>query len=194
MRVCLYLLVWLTSVTQVCAYPALVISVHDGDTIRVRRNNSAVERIRLANIDAPELKQPEGLAARSLTEQLTLGRTVQVRAKGHDRYGRTIASVTAPHGVDVSCELVRRGLAWWYEAFDPDDALLANLQKRARQKRLGIWSARNQTAPWDYRRASNSVFAPASERVLTRYEQPSNRGHSSDTIGSSLKTLRSQEL
>jgi endonuclease YncB( thermonuclease family) len=176
LRVCLYLLVWLTSVTQVCAYPALVISVHDGDTIRVRRNNSAVERIRLANIDAPELKQPEGLAARSLTEQLTLGRTVQVRAKGHDRYGRTIAS------------------AWWYEAFDPDDALLANLQKRARQKRLGIWSARNQTAPWDYRRASNSVFAPASERVLTRYEQPSNRGHSSDTIGSSLKTLRSQEL
>lgn len=173
------LLVWITCITQVSAYPALVISVHDGDTIRVRRQDSEIERIRLASIDAPELKQPMGLAARSLTEQLTLGRTVQISEKGHDRYGRVVANVTTPHGVNVSCELVRRGLAWWYQDFDPHNVLLANLQTRARKKRLGIWAGRNRVAPWEYRRAITS------ESSLRAY-----RKRSGNQIGASLKIVQ----
>jgi micrococcal nuclease len=160
MRVLSSLLVWMTCITQVYAYPALVISVHDGDTIRVRRGNCEIERVRLASIDAPELKQPMGLAARSLTEQLTLGRTVQISEKGHDRYGRVVANVIAPHGVNVSCELVRQGLAWWYQDFDPHNELIANLQTRARKKKLGIWSGKNQVAPWEYRHALISETSP----------------------------------
>jgi micrococcal nuclease len=188
MRVLLCLLLCVTCVTQVYAYPALVISVHDGDTIRVRRGNSEIERVRLASIDAPELKQPMGLAARSLTEQLTLGRTVQISEKGHDRYGRVVANVTAPNGVNVSCELVRRGLAWWYQDFDPYNVVIANLQTRARKKRLGIWAGKNQVAPWEYRRALISETSSSTNKGshISNGRQPG----AGKQIGAALKHVQ----
>lgn len=41
-----------------------VIAVHDGDTITLQ-NESGYKKIRLAGIDAPELKQPYGAESRA---------------------------------------------------------------------------------------------------------------------------------
>jgi micrococcal nuclease len=100
-----------------CAF----LTVHDGDTIRC-----GTERVRLADIDAPELSgspRCEGyraatswcdyeLARRSrsaLKAFLDTGR-VEVIRQGEDNYGRTLAIVRV-EGVSAGEHLIRQGLA-----------------------------------------------------------------------------------
>ena len=95
--------------------------VHDGDTIRC-----GPERVRIANIDAPELPDSPkchdrrvsyawcdyraGYAARdALAALLSRGR-VSIERIGTDRYGRTLATVSV-NGVDAGEYLIARGLA-----------------------------------------------------------------------------------
>jgi micrococcal nuclease len=104
------------------AAPSLCLAqVHDGDTVR----SCTGERIRIANIDAPEMpgspkcrhRRGHGwcnyaLAARSrdaLAAFLTSG-PVTIRRTGTDRYGRTLATLTV-NGRDAGEVLIARGLA-----------------------------------------------------------------------------------
>ena len=82
-----------------CASPAFpaelkVLSVGDGDTIRVTSSSGANKTtVRLACIDSAETSQaPFGNDARRiLQEQLPIGTEVSLRSKATDRYGRTVA-------------------------------------------------------------------------------------------------------
>ena len=71
-----------------------VVSVGDGDTLRVRQGNQ-LTTLRLACIDAPETAQrPWGQqSANRLNQLLPLGQAVRVRAVERDRYGRTVAEL-----------------------------------------------------------------------------------------------------
>jgi endonuclease YncB( thermonuclease family) len=60
----------------------------DGDTLRV-----GADRIRLRGIDAPELSEPGGDAARQRLEQLLQEGPIRIVPYGQDVYGRTIAEV-----------------------------------------------------------------------------------------------------
>lgn len=108
------------------AEPSLCIAdVHDGDTIRTCDG----ERVRVANIDAPELrgspkcKDPSrqgwcdyALAARSrdeLASFLAAG-SVAISRNGTDRYGRTLATLSVD-GQDAGDHLVSLGLARVWE-------------------------------------------------------------------------------
>lgn len=119
-------MIWLAAsvVSFVCASP----SVHDGDSIRCGR-----ERIRLANIDAPELpgsprcenlragRNPSwcdyalGERAKQALSAFLIRGAVNVERIGQDQYGRTLARVTV-NGKDAGAFLVRQGLAraWQY--------------------------------------------------------------------------------
>lgn len=94
----------------------------DGDSIRC-----GDERIRLLAIDAPEMGpcQPAGrvcvpgdpVASRdSLTTALRRG-DVQIERVGKDRYGRTLAIVTAA-GVNLSCHQIQTGSAVYVAKWD----------------------------------------------------------------------------
>lgn len=94
----------------------------DGDTIRCGN-----ERIRLIGIDAPEIGpcKPRGrvcvtgdavLSKQSLTAALRLG-TLKIERRGLDRYGRTLAFVTAG-GHDLSCYQVRQAQAVYVKKWD----------------------------------------------------------------------------
>lgn len=67
---------------------ATVLSIGDGDTIRVRQAGKALT-VRLACIDAPETAQsPYGQQARTyLQQRLPIGREVSLNLKTTDRYG-----------------------------------------------------------------------------------------------------------
>ena len=151
-----------------------MVSVHDGDSLRVKTANGT-ERIRLSGIDAPELEQPLGLQARSMTERLTLGQKVVLHEQGCDRYGRTVAEVINAHGVNVNQALVKTGMAWWYQDFAPHDRVLERLQGAAQRKHLGVWADTHSIAPWHYRK-------------LTASEAPYLFRHHKDTERSSLQT------
>ena len=77
---------------------ASVLSIGDGDTIRVRQAGKALT-VRLACIDAPESAQsPYGQQARRYLQQLLpIGRKVSLIVKTTDRYGRA-ARRSAPAG------------------------------------------------------------------------------------------------
>ena len=90
-----------------------VVSITDGDTIRVMHNGVS-ERIRLWGIDCPESKQAFGTRAKQFTGDLAFGQTVTVKVRDIDRYKRTVAEIILPDGRNLNREIVRAGFAWWY--------------------------------------------------------------------------------
>jgi len=129
-----------------------VIGVMDGDTIEILENNTP-KRVRLYGVDCPERGQPFSKQAKQFTSELVYGKIVVVQLRTKDRYSRLIGSVSTQSGINVSRELVRAGLAWWYEYFAPSEAELQSLQNEARQAKQGIWSQPNPVPPWEFRRS-----------------------------------------
>ena len=101
--------------------PCPVLSVHDGDTIRC-----GAERVRIADIDAPELPDSpkcrdyraryawydfrKGALSRDALRHFLAKGHVTIQRQGIDRYGRTLALVRV-NGMDAGEWLISQGLA-----------------------------------------------------------------------------------
>ncbi len=133
-------------------YRAKVIGVTDGDTIEVLRGRSAV-KIRLHGVDAPERGQPFADRAHRRVADLVFGETVTVKPLGVDRYGRTLAVVFLPSGENINEKLVGEGLAWWFRRYAPRERRLEDIEERARDGRIGLWTDPDPEPPWLWRRA-----------------------------------------
>ena len=127
-----------------------VVAVLDGDTIEVLHDTKP-ERIRLHGIDCPEKGQAYGNKAKQATAELVFRKEVTLQTHGKDKYGRTIADVSLPNGIIVNLELVRNGWCWWYQKYAPDNAILAELQRRARRSGAGLWADPHPIPPWEWR-------------------------------------------
>lgn len=93
-------------------YAARVTRVFDADTVWVRpAAGGRWRKLRLDGVDAPEICQAMGVAARDALAARLLERSVRVRARAHDRYGRALV-VIEREGEDVNAWLVRTGWAW----------------------------------------------------------------------------------
>jgi len=141
---------------------ATVLSIGDGDTIRVRQSGHAVT-VRLACIDAPETAQgPYGQQARNyLQQRLPVGREVSLDIKTTDRYGRSVAEVLS--GVNINLALVEDGQAFAYRQYLSvcDATAYLEAEERANRARLGVWQIKGGiTRPWDFRRARRSAVIP----------------------------------
>ncbi|MEB3353341.1 MAG: thermonuclease family protein [Cyanobacteriota bacterium] len=132
-----------------------VLSIGDGDTIRVRQGGRAIT-VRLACIDAPEMAQsPWGQQARRhLQQRLPIGREVSLEVKATDRYGRTVAEVISE--ININLVLVEDGQAFVYRQYlrgcDAKEYLDAEF--RASRRRYGVWQVEGGIIrPWDFRRS-----------------------------------------
>jgi len=134
--------------------PARVVSVHDGDTLTVLIERRQV-KVRLAEIDAPELRQPFGSRSKQSLSDLCFGKTATLDVRGKDRYKRTIAQVTCA-GTDANAEQVRRGLAWTYTRYAKVGSPLYAIQQNAQTAHRGLWSDPAPVPPWDWRRNGRS--------------------------------------
>ena len=130
-------------------YTAKVIGVTDGDTIVVLTSENKQVKIRLEGIDCPESKQDYGERAKQATVKLCFGKEVTVKKSGEDVYKRTLAYIYVGD-VCVNNELLKLGMAWHYKQYNKDQEL-AKLETEAREKKIGLWSLPNPTAPWDFR-------------------------------------------
>ena len=150
---------------NVAAHAEQVLRVKDGDSLVVESGGRQVD-VRLADIDAPEHRQPGGDEARAALRSLVEGREVQLQLVGGDAYRRVVAHVFVD-GVDVNAEMVRQGLAWVRRSYDPAPGLVRH-EDEARAARRGLWADPNATAPWLWRRArrGNSA-APRTEARTT---------------------------
>jgi micrococcal nuclease len=139
------------------AQAAVVDRVVDGDTIRVRVEEvggpigpTDSVRVRLLNIDAPELDHPDrgedcgAVEATALVERLTPpGSSVWLVSDVEDRdhYDRPLRAVFTAEGTFVNAEVVRRG---WAEVvlFEPNDRFhdrLLPIEVAAREEQRGAW-------------------------------------------------------
>ena len=118
-----------------------VIAVHQGDTFTIQSvsPNEKMYKVRLSNIDTPELKQPFGIQAKEFTINQIFGKEIQVDYNMTDFYGRLVGSVILPQGDVLNEELVRAGLAWHYQVIPSPSSLLEHLQYEAWGKKMGIW-------------------------------------------------------
>jgi len=127
-----------------------VLSVHDGDTLTVDRAGQAVV-IRLASIDAPELRQPAGPESRAWLAARVLGRRVRVVPVSRDRYGRLVAEIRLG-GRSINRAAVAAGWAWWYRQYAPAEQSLCDAESLARGRRRGLWALDEESAPpWCWR-------------------------------------------
>ena len=81
------------------------IIVIDGDTIHI-----GSERIRLRGLDAPELSEPEGQAAKERLGELLRSESIQIVPHGRDIYDRLVADVFV-NGLNVAEMLKSEGYA-----------------------------------------------------------------------------------
>ncbi len=105
------------------AHAYQVIGISDGDTMTLKVNGRPL-KIRLANIDAPEKKQPFGQKSKESLSDMCWGKDAKYEKQSIDRYKRTVAIVTCGE-YGVNREQVRRGMAWVYLKYNKDPFYVA---------------------------------------------------------------------
>jgi len=89
-------------------YSGKVVKVADGDTLTVLVDRKQI-KVRLLEIDAPELHQAFGQRSKESLGEMCAGQAATVRSTGRDKYGRILGRVDCG-GVDANAEQVRRGM------------------------------------------------------------------------------------
>jgi endonuclease YncB( thermonuclease family) len=133
------------------SFTGKVVGVHDGDTVTVLMDNRTQVKIRLAEIDAPELAQPYGNKSKQALSDLVFGQKVTVVKGVIDKYGRTVGRVYQSD-IDVNLTMVKQGAAWAYRQYLTDDAILA-AEESAKATGAGLWSLQDdqRMPPWEWR-------------------------------------------
>lgn len=127
-----------------------VIGVKDGDTFVVLMGGKE-QTIRLAHVDCPEKKQPFGNKAKQFVSELCFGKYVTlIHNNKYDKYKRIIAEVILENGTNLNKELIKNGLAWHFKKYS-SNIEYAELEIKARNQKIGIWSEANPIAPWEWR-------------------------------------------
>lgn len=103
-------------------YNAKVLRVLDGDTVEadidLGFDMHYIAKVRLAGINAPEMKTPQGAPAKArLTEMLAITPTVVITTKLNkefEKYGRVLGDITVMHGnlpVNINQQMIIEGFA-----------------------------------------------------------------------------------
>jgi micrococcal nuclease len=143
------------------AYAYRVIGIHDGDTMTLLVEQKPL-KIRLANIDAPELRQAYGRRSKESLSTLCWDKDAQFETQSIDRYGRTVALIECD-GVKANTAQVALGMAWVYTKYNADPHL-PPWEIEARDKRLGVWSDEHPVAPWEWRK-SRDIYKSSAKKV-----------------------------
>jgi len=138
--------------------PATVISIVDGDTIKVQAEAGPIITVRLIGIDTPETKHPSKPvqcfgpeASARAAELLPSGSTgaLERDVQEQDRYGRTLAYVWSADGTTmVNEQLAAEGYAVLL-TIPPDVRYVERFrvaQQSAREQGAGLWSGCNGNA------------------------------------------------
>jgi endonuclease YncB( thermonuclease family) len=128
-----------------------VVAVGDGDSLTFVDHAGKKQRVRLAQIDAPEYKQPFGAASRKSLAGICLRKPATVEALETDTYGRVIGKVSCA-GVDANVEQVRRGMAWVVARNTLPNSPLPEMEANARLRGLGLWAGDKPEPPWEWRK------------------------------------------
>ncbi len=146
------LLLLLPLLAQATTLTAQVIAITDGDTIKILTPDKQQIKVRLAEIDTPEKRQPYGRKAKQVLSDKIYRKQVTVVKVTTDRYKRMIGKVYLGDRY-INAEMVADGAAWVYRKYSKDPELL-KLEHQAREEGRGLWALQEdqRVAPWEWRR------------------------------------------
>jgi endonuclease YncB( thermonuclease family) len=132
-----------------------VVGVHDGDTVTLLMADHQQLKIRLAQLDAPEIGQAFGQRSKQSLSDMVFNKAIQVEKETIDKYGRTVGTIFVA-GIDVNAEMIRRGAAWVYRKYAKDQ-LLFQLEAQAKKDKRGLWNLpeNERIPPWEWRHLKN---------------------------------------
>src|SRR5690606_18036800 len=70
-----------------------IVSVTDGDTVKLLTDDKTLIKVRIANVDCPEYKQPYSARAKYFTSSQVYDKEVKLEYLKKDRYGRFICNI-----------------------------------------------------------------------------------------------------
>jgi len=139
--------------------PVTLLSVGDGDTVRVIDKAGTKITIRLACIDAPETSQKNsGKWSTQTLKRLIQGKPIYIKPQVQDRYGRTVAEIYQGSS-NVNLEMVKLGAAFAYRKYlkQCDSNAYLTAEAEAMNRKIGVWGPyKVDLKPWDYRRSRRS--------------------------------------
>lgn len=127
-----------------------IVGITDGDTVKLLTVDKALIKVRLANIDCPERKQPYSARAKQFTSNQIFEKQVKLEYLKKDRYGRYICNIIYDDSLNLSKQLLKNGMAWHYVKYSNDESLQV-LEDEAKKNKLGLWQDPNAIPPWDWR-------------------------------------------
>ena len=132
-----------------------LISVGDGDTVRVTEKSGAKVTIRLACIDAPETSQgSSGKWSTKTLKGMIEGKSISIKPQVKDRYGRTVGEIYVG-STNINLKMVRQGAAFAYRQYlkQCDRDAYLNAESMAKSEKQGVWGPYQTQLPWEYRRS-----------------------------------------
>lgn len=131
---------------------AVVESCHDGDTCKVKvekipLDKSEIYKIRLSGIDAPEIKQVDGVKAKNFLELLVLKKKVKLNCTGRSFDRKTCEMFL--DDLSINAEMVKNGWAW--DSAKHSKGIYKKFEKSARYSQLGLWRQKNIISPYCFR-------------------------------------------
>ena len=139
-------------------WPVTLLSVGDGDTIRITDRTGVKVTIRLACIDAPETSQGmSGVWSTKTLKGMIQGKSIFIKPQVKDRYGRTVGDIYVGAN-NVNLQMVRKGAAFTYRRYlkQCDRDAYLNAESMAKREKQGVWGPYQTQLPWEYRRSRRS--------------------------------------
>ncbi len=133
------------------------IGVTDGDTFTCLDTAGKQQKVRISEIDAPELGQPYGRNARDTLAELVFGKSLAVIPIRSTADGLVICKVSVD-GKDIGREMVVAGAAW---TEPQSESPLIKDQQDAQKGKRGLWSEASPTPPWEFRKAAVAPWQQA---------------------------------
>jgi micrococcal nuclease len=133
----------------------LVISIEDGDTITILRQDKVKVRVQFYGIDCPEMDQPFGKEAKQFTSDMVLKKNVNIFQYGADQHGRS-EGVVSVEGINVNEQLIKVGLAWQYRKYCKEAfcGKWKRFEDEARKGKIGLWRDTAPVPPWDRQKST----------------------------------------
>jgi micrococcal nuclease len=137
-----------------------VVHVIDGDSIEINLGDK-IQTIRLWGIDAPEYNQTcgdqqAGRTSRAFLVFLIDNKVPTCRAKGRDRYGRTLMICLNHQDRDLSRLMVEAGWAWAFAQYSQD---YVGYEVQAMRQKLGVHGMKCEL-PWLWRQQHGRGGSP----------------------------------
>ena len=193
----LILLIWPALTVKAGVLQALVVEVHDGNTITVENVGRRIKVV-LKGANAPVEDQPYSDVARQHLADLILGKQVAIEYTELGKGGYLVGKVFYDK-MDVGQQMIRDGVAWYDKTYENDltegeRSLYAGSEEAARNERRGLWQEPSPTPPWEWKEAQSAKQKAASIAALTARQASADTAEVKEDRKLTSDNLRTSKL